>query len=420
VVPSPVGSQQANPPIVAGVAQPAASQRPETPQTQPVATPAPATPNPTAAPLQPVATPTPTPPPLILPASPLPAEPVPTEKPGVPAPPPVTWRAYDPAKIPTKAAFNALHFVSEKRGYLAASDGSVVMYDKTGTEEPALQFRKPQDNVDNLYQVFFTADDVGYVAGATGTVYRTKNAGVAWEKISPTQRTATTIKSLVVYNDQIAVVADESGTVFRTENLNATLPADVTWTTMPTRPFDRPADAPAVILAGAGSRDTSVAFFVGDGIFKLDADAADGKLWTRVLDLDDLGTGTSIEMPSQNEIWVGTSVGNLIRSMDGGATWTTLPFNRYLNREYNGNALYLSAPGPIAAMSVLNSNNAFLAGAIRVFDTKDAGVSWREFMPLAFSDLQIRNVVRDGKGDFQGFAVGASGAFYSYTSSGLR
>lgn len=420
-IPQPVGSQQAAPPIVSGnIALPGPTPTPQAPLTQPVATPAPAIVR-TPIPLQPIATPTPSPPPLVLP---LPVAPTPVPPPpeaGVPETPPVTWRRYDPGKVPSSAVLTSVHFLDENTGFIAGGNGTVMAYNKVGTADPALTLKSPIPAVAGLSRIRMVNAQKGFIAGIGGLVMRTLDGGTTWQDIHVPD-VGTEMTGLVVFNEQIVLVGDNSGRVWRTGAANAVDPANVFWVQQPTRPALRPAESPAVLLDGAGfNTDPTVTYWVGDGIYKLDSDLPDqGMAWTRMLQLQtDEGVAQSIEVISTAEIWVGTSSGNLLRTADGGSTWTRLGRERFFNREHNGNELgttsqFLPVPGTIRAMSGLNGQNVFMATQQNVFDTRDGGTSWRRQNNTLFYDLQMMPTTRNGKPDFVGWAVGLGGMLQIY------
>jgi hypothetical protein len=438
-IPSPLGAIIPNPPTVAANPNaPGPQPGAVTPiLAQPVATPAPR-PLPTPPPLQPVVLATPTPPPVILPASPLPsASPAPPQA-GVPVRPREVWQPYDPAKVPIASNnWYALHFTSVTRGWIAGGRGNVLLYDRTGTDEPALQVRSSGiPSWQALRQIHFVSDTTGFVAGLGGLIMRTTDGGLSWQDIGPTANLSD-VRAMVVANAQIITICDSTGTCYRTEAANDTSAATVktSWVQMPTRPTDRPGDWPRQIQAGTGFRtDSTLLYFVGDGIYRLDVDAAPGERWRRVqqattgggLDpndrpgVQDQGDGliTSVASIGVSEIWAGTQGGHLYRSANANTaapTFTRLKGYNYLDREENGNGPFLSQLGEITAVSPVDTNNVFLA-AIGIYDTTDAGVTWRRF-PASIgylSALQVNYDATGGTARFRGFGLPSGGGIWQY------
>lgn len=431
VIPSPLGSQQPNPPVVGGVAPAPSAALPTPPLSQPVATPAPVTPVPTAGPAQPIAVGTATPPPAVLPASPFPSPSPATPEPEVPQRPPEFWIPYDSTKIPVQAGWLALHFPKTTRGWIAGGSAQVLLYDKTGATEPALVQRNVGITMGQINQIHFVSDNVGFIAGLSGAVMRTRDAGLTWQDIGPPPTVAvlSDIKAMVVGNEQIVTIADTLGNVYRNEGANGDdlTAVKASWALMPSKPNDRPGDVASNIVAGAGfPADPSLAYFVGDAVYRLDSDNPDPtKKWKRMMQLKapetgDLGDGTAtaVKVASPSEVWVGTSGGALYRLQNANADAITplrLPADKYDNREDNGNGIFLPRVGGITALAVLDPTNGFVAH-VGVYDTNDAAAQWRKLvMPgITFNAMQIDFVTENNKVGFRGWGVGGGGVIYQY------
>lgn len=427
-IPSPLGSRAPGANVVNG--NPTASQPSPTPTpsplTQPVATPALPRPNPTpgATPV-PIATPTPTPIPSQPVPSPLPTPRPPTPQPQASVPPQVLWRAYDPTKIPTRANLTALHFTSENRGWFVGGNGTVLLYNKTDPNvEPALVFaNRLLDTNAILTRVHFASETVGFVTTSDGSVWRTLDAGQTWEESQVPD--AAYLSSLVVVNGAEVLVGDGLGQVFRTQNASTPVATDIVWTKQDTKPAARPGDMAVFLKAGASfPTDPTLSYWVGDGIYRLDADAPSvDDRWKRVY--RPLGTNeragvpgdgviTAITMLAQNDIYAGTETGNLLRSQDGGANWTVLGNNKFLNSQQNGDVFgfYLNPLSAIMAITVLDQNNWILGGS-QVYDSTNGGAAWRRAPQAQYfgvQDLQMFFSVSNNVAEIRGFALSGSGA----------
>ncbi|MDB5096661.1 MAG: hypothetical protein JWM80_1082 [Cyanobacteria bacterium RYN_339] len=372
--------------------------------------------------LQPIATPTPAlPPPNPIP-SPLPKSPPPTPEPGVPQPPPLRWVPYDSTKVPTTNTLRALHFLDPDHGWIVGSSGTVLFYNRTNPKvEPTLVFKSVGVSpFTSLYRVFFTSAQHGFISGGNGVVMRTLDAGATWQSIRPPE-ISLDVHAMVVVNDQIVTVSDQQGNVFRTESANDPDVSKVNWVRMPTKPAADPSVWASSVADGVSfPSKPNVAYFGGNGVYKLEAGVA--PTWTKVLTLRTAdgvnpsdGVVQDLDMPTENELWVSTTGGQVLRSFDAGGTWTRLERTGYLNREHNGNGLNLPAPSDITAISVPDSNNAFLAiPSFGVYDTRDAALTWRQMYTPNFLGMQITNVITDGIRDFVGWGVGLTGTFYLY------
>lgn len=429
VIPSPLGSQQANPPIVGGVVPAPSAALPTPPNSQPVATPAPPTPVATFGPAQPIATATPTPPPEIVPPSPFPSPSPATPEPEVAQRAPVRWQVYDATKIPVQNInWQALHFLSPTKGYIAGAGGNVLLYDRTGDTEPALVTRKTGLPSFQINKIRFASETVGFVAGNGGRVYRTTDAAVNWEDVSPPFAMGVAdVSTMVVTNAQIMTIADSGGRVFRNESLNAGTAAEVQagWVALNVKPDDRPVDVASRIYAGTGfAGDPTLFYFAGfEGIFRLDTDNPDAtKVWNRVYTYD---TGDSwsetIATANATEVWSGTIGGSLLRIKDahtGSPTILRTATDKFDNREDNGNGAFLPRVQEISAMHLLDANNGFFSHTGGVYDTIDSALQWRRMTPpsFGFEAMQIDYVQEDGKTSFRGFGVGMGGAIWVYKS----
>jgi photosystem II stability/assembly factor-like uncharacterized protein len=423
------GNGQFNvPTAVGGLGVPAtpAATNPTTlsPVLQPFATPA--APNiPQTPPLQPFATPTPfvAPPPPV--ASPLPTPLPPTPKPGVPVPQPVQWIQYDTAKIPTRVGFRGLHFTDANNGWIVGMNGTALQFQRPDTTtDPNLVLKNvgisPAAVVERVH---FNSAQRGFASTEEGEVYRTLNNGTLWEPIGLTNLTRGALKAMAVVNDQTVFVADLSGNVFLTQSANAANAADVNWQTLPTKPDTNTSVWPHTLVAAATFPDTpQVAYFAGDGIYKIDLRQPAASQWSRLLQFrsataGDRGDGlaTDMAMISSTEIWVSTDSGEVLRSFDAGSTWIRLSPDQYYNRENNGNGLFLPAPVGLSAMSVLDSSNVFVAIGGHTYDSRDAAKSWRS-QPMVgyFASMQILNVITNNVRDFIGFGVTSGGDLEEY------
>ncbi|MEB3197464.1 MAG: hypothetical protein VKP62_09705 [Candidatus Sericytochromatia bacterium] len=429
-----------NPPIVPlnPNAVPASPSPTAAPFQQPVSTPVPA-PAILVPPLQPIAAPTLTPPPQILPPSPRPVASPPPPQPDVPVPPAENWFLYAPSKIPVRPNWYCLHLPKNERGWFGGGTGSVLFYDATkGTEKdpPTLELRNTGIGTADVLQIHFVSDSVGFVACGDGSVLRTKDEGRTWEQIGPREIPGK-ITAMVVTNEQKITFCDFLGNCFRTESANLTDASGVrnSWVKQPTFPADRPFDWPKKIAAGTGlTGDSTVFYFVGDGIFKLDVDHPTPALrWRRVQTLTvggpavetepvlkgDVGDGeaSAISHVDANGLWIGTTGGTLYRSSNAQSdtpTFTRSKAYLYRNREANGNGAYFEVSS-ISDISAVDTNNVFLSSR-RVYDTKDGGQTWRrdDLSPQTISAFQINYDLTATPPRFRGFGVGANGDIWQY------
>ncbi|MEB3283688.1 MAG: hypothetical protein VKN33_00160 [Candidatus Sericytochromatia bacterium] len=406
---------------------------------QPAATPAPAL-APIIVPQQPIAAPTVTPPPPVIPPSPLPSPSPAPPAPGVPLRPVEEWRVYrDPARVlvPGGGNLTTLHFQSARRGWFAGGN-RVLFYDRTSAQEPVLQ---PRSNgipgLMSISRIRFADDNTGFVCGNQGRVYRTTDAGVTWVDVTPPGVSLSNVfQSMVVSNANVVTVCDTVGRAWRSVNAAG---AVVSWEVVSTFPPDRPQDHPSIIYDGTGFRgDASLAFFAGNAIYRLDADApVEADRWRRILELQayrpagttdadgrvDYGDGAALQIraASEGELWVTTQGGSLYRITNANTpTPTAVRFapGRLRKREANqpGVVFLPNVSTGIPALAVTDPNNVFL-GHFGIYDTNNAGVSWRAYPSLGFRVLAMQvdfSTEVDEAGRFRGWALQSSGDIYQY------
>lgn len=417
-VPSPLPFGTPTPLVVGG--NPAAPAGPTPTPAQPFEQPA-ATPVPGSTPAgppgsQPIATPTPTPPPATPTPTPTPTPRPPTPEPGVPQPPPSRWLTVSSQAVPTGSALHSVHFIPGADGAFsqgwAAGDAGAVIATTDGGQTWTLK-NAGLAATEEFVDVFFTSPTNGFIAAASGKVFRTLDGGTTWQDISPPDA-AFQLSNMVVYNAQIVVLARTDGRVLRSENANAATAAGVSWNVMESKPPDRPSDQVSLIQAGAAfptAAESSLGWFVGDGIYRLDSDG--NPQWKKMVGVG-TESATAVTLASQNEIWAGTGSGTLFKSVDGGNTWTTL--TSLFNREHNGNDQFFRLTSVQDLAFVDGATGWALANNNQVYDTLNAGASWkRTDLPGFLRDIQIESRIgAGGAREFFGWGVGSGGLVVRY------
>ena len=128
---------------------------------------------------------------------------------------------------------------------------------------------------------------------------------------------------------------------------------------------------------------------------------------------------------------------SLFESFDGVEGWQSIEYYRHAanwsNRMILGDSLevmaslaerenlrsqvqmiYLDPPDGIPALSVLDSNNAFIGGPASVYDTNDASKDWRAQPAGTMNNLQVMFQVNNGTATMRGFGVSLGGQIYEY------
>jgi photosystem II stability/assembly factor-like uncharacterized protein len=156
--------------------------------------------------------------------------------------------------------------------------------------------------------------DVAWASGAGATVLRTTDGGRSWHRRVVAGADGLDFRDIDAVSGDTAVVLSigpgEASRIYRTEDGGAT------WTERfrnvePEAFFDAVAfgDAPVVLLTGDGGRtwspvpaDRLPPALEGEGAFA--------------------ASGTNVAMAGADRLWIGTTKGRVLRSADGGRTWS--------------------------------------------------------------------------------------------------
>jgi photosystem II stability/assembly factor-like uncharacterized protein len=348
----------------------------------------------------------------------------------VPQLPPSRWSVNPPANMPTTKTLARVFFApggarTYQNGWAVGTQGTVVRSTDGGVHWAFSNTGVPDGA--SLEHVAFTSDNPGAAAGGgfteagftagNSTVLRSTDLGQNWVSIAPDSFAERPI-ALMPYNSRIVVLANSNGRVLRSLNANALTAGGVSWTPIETKPPARPADQVSFLRAGGYfAPNTSLAYLVGDAIYRLDADNPDpASVWKRVLMLSgNDGEGACVSMPSATEVWVGTTTGKLFHTVDGGNTWTKI--SSFFNREHNGGDTNLQISS-ITDLTFLDSNNGFLFCGNKVVDTQNGGVSWKEtYLPVGANAFEIVDKVIGGNRQFIGWALGFNAEVMLYQPS---
>ena len=178
-----------------------------------------------------------------------------------------------------------------------------------------------------LRGVSAVGDRVAWASGSGGTVLRTTDGGVTWQTLSVPGAEQLDFRDVDAFSDQIAYVlsigSGDSSRIYKTND------AGKTWTLQFTNTDPKAFfDAMAFWDANRG-----IAFSDSvDGQLVILRTMDGGKSWTRVPGaglppaLDNEGafaaSGTNVAVMGRDHVWIGTSVSRVLRSSDGGITWS--------------------------------------------------------------------------------------------------
>jgi photosystem II stability/assembly factor-like uncharacterized protein len=197
-----------------------------------------------------------------------------------------------------------------------------------GAQHPAVTWTPQTSGVAvRLRGVSAVSNDVAWASGAGGTVLRTTNGGRTWRARPVPGADGLDFRDVDALSPDTAVVLSigpgEASRIFRTEDGGAT------WTER-----FRNADPEAFFDAlafGDARHGAAVSDAVG-GRFVIRLTRDGGRTWTAAPDdrlppaLDGEGafaaSGTNVAMAGPERIWVGTTRGRVLRSTDGGRSWS--------------------------------------------------------------------------------------------------
>ena len=178
-----------------------------------------------------------------------------------------------------------------------------------------------------LRGVSAVSDRVAWASGSGGTVLRTTVGGVTWQTLNIPGAEKLDFRDVDAVSDQIAYVlsigSGESSRIYKT------IDAGKTWTLQFTNTDPKAFfDAMAFWDANRG-----IAFSDSvDGQLVILRTTDGGKSWTRVPTaglppaLENEGafaaSGTNVAVMGRDHVWIGTSVSRVLRSTDGGLTWS--------------------------------------------------------------------------------------------------
>jgi len=178
-----------------------------------------------------------------------------------------------------------------------------------------------------LRGVSAVSDRVAWASGSGGTIVRTSDGGATWQRLTIPGAEKLDFRDIDAVSADVAyalsIGSGESSRIYKT------IDAGKTWTLQFTN-IDPKAffDAMAFVDANHG-----VAFSDSvDGQLVILRTDNGGAAWTRVSAaglppaLDNEGafaaSGTNVAVIGRDHVWIGTSVGRVLRSTDGGRTWS--------------------------------------------------------------------------------------------------
>lgn len=300
----------------------------------------------------------------------------------------------------------------------------------------------PKDIRVNLFGACFTRPDFGWVAGDLGRVFRTEDGGKSWLRQDTGGRKP--FFSITCVDDKHVMLATTDGAIF------ATTDGGDTWTMQQT-PVERNL---LQVRCVTPTRCTAVGDF-GQVVHTEDGGSSwqnvglpeDFKLPDMALDMgvdpnDALLYGMSYA--DENNVWVSGEFGTIIKSSDGGRTWTqqqsgleSTLFGIYMKDSMNGLAVGIDSViletsdggenwkpvrGPFRERSYYD---VMIAGDIgwivgnqgTILKSSDGGATWEVFeTPIEMASEWFRGLSLTGE---TGYLVGGAGLVYRSEGSSV-
>lgn len=182
-----------------------------------------------------------------------------------------------------------------------------------------------------LRGVSAVSDRVVWASGAGGTILRTADGGERWQKLAvPPDATALDFRDIDAVDDRTAyALSIGNGAASR---IYKTTDAGVTWTLQFTNTDDK------AFFDAMAFWDTERGVAFSDSVdtrFVVLMTANGGRTWTHV-DRKALppalpgegayaASGTNVTMRGDRFVWIATSAGRVLRSTDGGRSWSVAP-----------------------------------------------------------------------------------------------
>jgi photosystem II stability/assembly factor-like uncharacterized protein len=186
---------------------------------------------------------------------------------------------------------------------------------------------QPSGVTARLRGISAVSDRVAWASGSSGTVLRTADGGATWQTLSVPGAEKLDFRDIDAVSDQIAyalsIGSGDSSRIYKTVD------AGKTWTLQFTN-----SDPKAFFDAMAfWDADRGIAFSDSvDGQLVVLRTTDGGKSWPRVPAaglppaLENEGafaaSGTNVAVMGRDHVWIGTSVSRVLRSSDGGLTWS--------------------------------------------------------------------------------------------------
>ncbi len=279
-------------------------------------------------------------------------------------------------------------------------------------------------NTEIFTDLSFGTSEVGYICGAMGTFVKTTDGGKNW----------TTIKSGIQPSLNCIQALDDKNVFMARNELYYTADGGTSWKTAGLENF------------GSGIFDikfvnATTGFIAKNGVMKT---ADSGKTWTSKFDsgADEeyyALTYNKLQFVNSNvgfcaggKTYDGTSIGNMVKTTDGGETWVSLKmkmsqitsfyfldanigfvfnFNQELWKTTDGGITWVkvssSIPDKYTDCYFVNDRKIVLRTSNRIYHSTDGGITWTKDFELSSNDIQLTRMKFIDS--ITGFVIGSNG-----------
>jgi photosystem II stability/assembly factor-like uncharacterized protein len=207
---------------------------------------------------------------------------------------------------------------------------------------------------DTLYAVYMTSNKVGYIVGGYGKAYKTTDGGQNWEKMNVPD--TKNLNSVHFINATTGFISSNSG------NLYKTVDAGKTWNVVST-------GIPAGTIFNNTYFENSTTFYLmGIGLYK----TTDGGNTFVQLNIGTTSPAFNLHILSNGTMMLGCGYGTIMRSTDGGNTWTTSSSPVPSPSPYNISDFYFLSNTVGYSTAYLGSGY----GQSIILKTTDGGITW--------------------------------------------
>jgi photosystem II stability/assembly factor-like uncharacterized protein len=232
----------------------------------------------------------------------------------------------------------------------------------SGTQNTGWCWQRPLPQGNTLSHYFYASDTHGWAVGELGTVMATIDGGVTWQR--QYSGTEMSLSKAVFVDTQVGWVVGTSGQLLKTNNGGAT------WTAVSYGQSEMP--------ASIGASDANNAWVVNPWSSGVWVTRDGGSRWSRV-QAENQGVQTYVPI-NGNEMWA-MSWSNLLRTTDGGTTWTSMPLPASEAGLYRSFSSLYAVDMSHAWLKGYESgyvNGTYVSRAVAL-KTSDGGNSWQAF-----------------------------------------